>query len=123
MRSIAAILVAAFMTIALGIISFAPLLARDYGQYENVSPSIGAWIERLTNRHGTPCCATADGIVPDDWEIQKDHYRVRVYDTWVVVPHGALVKSRNRLGHPIVWIDASPEGGWAVRCFLPGPEV
>jgi hypothetical protein len=122
MRSIAAILVAAFMIIALGIISFAPLLARDYGQYESVSPIIRGWIESLTDHHGIPCCSTADGIIPDAWEIQKDHYRVKINGEWAVVPDAAVVKSPNKLGHAIVWI-VQGEMYWGIICFLPGPEV
>ena len=102
--------------------------ARDYGQYRHVPHEIKAWIENLTDESGTPCCATADGTVPDEftWDIGANHYRVKVYGQWAIVPDAAVVKGSNRLGHAVVWIayddpvfEAEPI--LSVRCFLPGP--
>ncbi len=94
--------------------------ARDYGQYRHVAHDIKTWIENLTDDKGIPCCATADGVVPDAWEIGPGHYRVRIYSAWLDVPDAAVIKAPNRLGHTVVWIDAS-EDVMGVRCFLPGP--
>jgi hypothetical protein len=94
--------------------------ASDYGQYQYVRRGIKAWIENLTDHRGTPCCATADGAVPDVWEMGASHYRVKIYGEWLDVPNAAVIKSPNRLGHAVVWIDTS-EDVMGVRCFLPGP--
>jgi hypothetical protein len=96
--------------------------ARDYGQYGNVPRGIKAWIENLTDHRGIPCCATADGTVPDVWEMGASHYRVKIYGEWLDVPDAAVIKAPNRLGHAVVWIDSS-EDVMGVRCFLPGPQT
>jgi hypothetical protein len=109
--------------ITLCILSFAAISqARDYGQHKNVSSATKSWIESLTDKAGIPCCATADGFVPDAiaWEMGPNHYRVKVYGAWLVVPDAAVIKGPNRLGHAVVWVDAADEI-MAVRCFLPGP--
>jgi hypothetical protein len=96
--------------------------ARDYGQYPFVPREIKAWIESLTDDKGIPCCATADGAVPDVWEMGASHYRVKIHGEWLNVPDAAVIKAPNRLGHAVVWIDAS-EDVMGVRCFLPGPLI
>jgi hypothetical protein len=96
--------------------------ARDNGQYSQVPKQIRTWIENLTDHRGIPRCATADGAVPDAWEMGADHYRVRIYGEWLDVPDAAVIKAPNRLGHAVVWIDAS-EDVMGVRCFLPGPQT
>ncbi len=102
--------------------------ACDLGQYSRVPQEIRAWVESLADGKGIPCCATADGTVPDEftWDIGASHYRVKVYGQWVVVPDGAVIKGSNRLGHALVWIayddpvfETKPI--LSVRCFLPGP--
>lgn len=114
-----------YQRIALLTLSLAGLAAaasaRDYGQYSDVSPAIRSWINSLTGYQGLRCCAMADGIEPDDWEMQKGHYRVKVYGEWLNVPNTAVVRSANRLGRAVVWIDDG-EGDLWVRCFLPGPQ-
>jgi hypothetical protein len=104
------------------IVQFVPLQAKDYGQYGDVQPRIKAWIESLTDNHHILCCAVADGMVPDAWEMQKNHYRVKIYGMWLVVPDTAVVRQPNRLGHAMVWIDAPDDGPLGVRCFLPGAQ-
>jgi hypothetical protein len=112
-----------FATVALCTLSFAASsAARDNGQYANVSSTIKSWIESLKDENNIPCCATADGFVPSGivWEIGANHYRVKVFGEWLVVPTSAVIKGPNRLGHAVVWVDASDET-ITVRCFLPGP--
>jgi hypothetical protein len=87
---------------AVGIMQFTPLQAKDYEKYDDISPSVRAWIESLTDNLRVPCCATADGLVPNAWEMQKDHYRLKIFGVWLVVPDTAVVKSRNRLGNAVV---------------------
>lgn len=96
--------------------------ARDYGQYRHVPRDIKAWIENLTDHRGIPCCATADGAVPDVWEMGASHYRVKIHGEWLDVPDAAVIKAPNRVGHAVVWIDTS-EDVMGVRCFLPGPQT
>ena len=118
-----------FAAAALGTLGCAAVSqARDFGQYSNVGQDIRKWIESLANRKGVPCCATADGTVPDQftWDIGANHYRVKVYGQWVAVPDDAVIKGANRLGHAVVWIAYDDpvfelEPVLAVRCFLPGP--
>ncbi len=114
---------------ALGALAFAAASqARDYGQYSRVPQEIRTWVESLADGKGIPCCATADGTVPDEftWDIGANHYRVKVYGQWVIVPDAAVIKGSNRLGRAVVWIayddpvfEAEPI--LSVRCFLPGP--
>jgi hypothetical protein len=102
--------------------------ARDLGQYNRVPDEIRTWIESLADGKGVPCCATADGAVPEEftWDIGANHYRVKVYGKWVTVPDAAVIKGSNRLGHAVVWIAYDDpvfesEPILSVRCFLPGP--
>jgi hypothetical protein len=107
--------------ITLSVVTFATASqARDYGQYRHVPHDIKAWIEKLTDDRGVPCCATADDVAPDAWEMGPRHYRVKIYDAWLDVPDAAVIRAPNRLGHTVVWIDTS-EDVMGVRCFLPGP--
>ncbi len=99
--------------------------ARDYGQYNNVAPEIKNWIENLRDAYGVSCCATADGFRPQDveWDMEGDHYRVKVENSWIEVPDSAVIKGPNRIGYAIVWLYGPEEwdGVRIVRCFLPGP--
>lgn len=102
------------------LLSAAGSQAGDDGRYRNVRPDIEAWIESLTDKQGIPCCATADGGVPDAWEMGPHRYRVKIHGEWLDVPDAAVIRTTNRLGHAIVWIDSDGET-MGVRCFLPGP--
>jgi hypothetical protein len=102
--------------------------ARDLGQYSRVPRDIRTWVENLADGKGVPCCATADGTVPEEfaWDIGANHYRVKVYGQWINVPEAAVIKGSNRLGHAVVWIAYDDpvfevEPILSVRCFLPGP--
>jgi hypothetical protein len=115
---------AAFGTFACAAVS----QARDNGQYSRVPTEIRNWVESLADGKGVPCCATADGTVPEEftWDIGAKHYRVKVYGQWVNVPDAAVIKGPNRLGHAVVWIAYDDpifevEPILSVRCFLPGP--
>jgi hypothetical protein len=100
--------------------------ARDYGQDNTVPPEVKTWIESLKNRFGYSCCATADGYRPEavDWDMTDNHYRVKIDNTWIVVPDTAVIKGPNRIGYAIVWLNSGSldsDGYRVVRCFLPGP--
>src|SRR5262245_12290665 len=50
-----------FMIALLSSFALAPeILARDYGQYDNVDPAIREWVQGLKDKTGQGCCATAD---------------------------------------------------------------
>ena len=118
-----------FVAAAFGMLAGAAVSqARDYGQYSPVPRDIKNWVESLADGKGISCCATADGTVPEEftWDIGANHYRVKVYGQWVIVPDNAVINGSNRLGHAVVWIayddpvfEAEPI--LSVRCFLPGP--
>jgi hypothetical protein len=95
--------------------------ARDAGQFGQVSSEIKAWIEHLKDDAGVPCCAMADGQRPEevDWDIDTDHYRVKLDGKWHVVPNGAVLKTRNRLGYALVWYHYEFDAV-TIRCFVPG---
>lgn len=99
--------------------------ARDRGQYKNVQPEIKTWIEGLRDAYGVSCCATADGQLPEavEWHMAGNHYRVKVENSWIVVPDSAVIKGANRIGYAIVWLYGAEDwdGSRIVRCFLPGP--
>jgi hypothetical protein len=118
------VVLATFVVVAFATVSE----ARDNGEYAHVSKDIKAWIERLTDRSGTSCCSTADGVQPleVEWDIGAHHYRVKVDDQWLTVPDSAVVRGPNRLGHAVVWLyyelDLEQDvQDTYVRCFLPGP--
>ena len=99
--------------------------ARDYGQYRDVDPAIKEWVQRLTDKTGQGCCATADGHPAEyEWDVAGNHYRVRIEGEWYVVPPEAVIDEPNKLGYATVWYwwDWSLDGKKTnhIRCFLPG---
>jgi hypothetical protein len=94
--------------------------ARDLGQYSHIDPQIKTWVEGLKNQEGVGCCATADGFPAEaEWDMEGNHYRVRIDGEWQDVPPQAVISEPNRLGHATVWYwyrDGKPQ----IRCFLPG---
>jgi hypothetical protein len=95
------------------------LLARDDGRFAD-SP-LKPWFDRLASGKGL-CCSFADGFrVQDvDWDTQDEHYRVRIYGQWVVVPDAAVVTEPNRFGPAVVWPYRDIDGTTQIRCFMPG---
>ena len=63
-----------------------------------ISP-LKPWFDRLASGRGL-CCSFADGMSLQDvdWDTQDEHYRVRVYGQWLVVPDVAVVTEPNRFG-------------------------
>jgi hypothetical protein len=109
--------------------------ARDLdGRYAQ-SP-LKPWFENLRSKKSR-CCSDADGaLVKDaDWEIraakpgddpEKQHYRVRIEQTWVDVPDDAVVEGENKAGVAMVWGNPVRYYGvphatsYTINCFLPG---
>jgi hypothetical protein len=55
-----------------------------------------------------------------DWDTQDGHYRVRIFEQWIVVPDVAVVTEPNRFGPTVVWPYRDRDGATQIRCFLPG---
>jgi hypothetical protein len=114
------------MTALLLSLAAAGTSARDYGQYRDTDPAIKEWVQRLTDKNGQGCCATADGHPAEyEWDMAGNHYRVRIEGEWYDVPPEALIEEPNKLGHATVWYwwDWTLDGKKThhIRCFLPGP--
>jgi hypothetical protein len=112
--------------ILLSVAAAADTSARDYGQYRDVDPAIKEWIQRLTDKTGQGCCATADGHPAEyEWDVAGNCYKVRIDGEWYEVPPEAVVDEPNKLGYATVWYwwEWSLDGKKTnhIRCFLPGP--
>jgi len=94
-------------------------LARDDGRFAN-SP-LKEWFDNLMSDRGL-CCAYADGkrLSEDDWDTVDNHYRVRLSGHWQMVPDAAVIKGPNLYRRPMVWTSNDGDGGFYIRCFLPG---
>src|SRR4029078_5018876 len=54
-----------------------PALARDNGQYENVTPDVRAWFRsQKSPKTGALCCNEADGLYAEE-DIRDGHYWAR----------------------------------------------
>lgn len=116
LRSAALLIGVAFATTA---------MARNYGQYENVDPSVQKWIQGLRDKSGEGCCDTADGHPAEyEWDTDSKGYKVRIDGEWYPVPPDAVITEPNRLGYATVWYWWSWELNGKkihhIRCFLPG---
>ena len=110
----------------LSVAAAADTSARDYGQYRDTDPAIKEWVQRLTDKNGQGCCATADGHPAEyEWDTAGNQYKVRIEGEWYDVPPEAIVDGPNKLGYATVWYrwDWNLDGKKThhVRCFLPGP--
>jgi hypothetical protein len=102
-----------------------PARARDDGRYQNVDPTIKAWVKSLTDRQGNNCCDTADGYPAEvEWDNDTGRYRVRIDGAWYDVPDEAVITQPNRLGYAVVWYHPRYERDGrkvpVIQCFLPG---
>jgi hypothetical protein len=98
------------------------LNTRDDGRFAN-SP-LKPWVDRLASGNGL-CCSFADGFnVQDvDWDTQEDHYRMRIYGQWYVVPDAAVVTEPNRFAPAVVWPFNDRYGNTQIRCFMPSSSI
>ena len=84
-----------------------PALARDNGQYNQVSPEVRQWFrEQKSPKDGTDLCNEADGSEAQE-DIRDGHYWTTspaVLSTGDQVPDEVVIKDPNKVGHPIVWI-------------------
>src|SRR5579871_2008190 len=111
------------IALLLSVAAVADAPARDYGQYRDFDPAIKEWVQRLTDKTGQGCCATADGHPAEyEWDVAGNRYRVRIEGEWYVVPPEAVIDEPNKLGYATVWYwwDWSLDGKKTthIRCFL-----
>ena len=97
-------------------------LARDYGQYEDVSPAIREWFRGLRSPQGIFCCDEAD-CRRTEAHLSDNHWQARAPDgKWIDIPPDRVITDRfNPVGEPILcatW--ALSSGSWNVLCFVPG---
>jgi len=100
----------------------APALARNNGQYDNVSPEIRQWFRsQKSPQTGDFCCNEADGIYAEE-DIRNGVYWTRFEQTkgeWVPVPSEVVIRGPNRNGAPVAWWYFQ-NGKVQIRCYAPG---
>jgi hypothetical protein len=103
----------------------APALARDNGQYSQLSPDIRQWFRDQKNpKTGMICCSEADGNEAQE-DIRDGQYWTTwpaVSPVWYPVPDDVVIKAPNKIGRPVVWIYYE-RGVVKIRCFVPGSGV
>jgi len=96
-----------------------PAVARDNGQFSNVSPAVRTWFHGVKSPSGIPCCDIADGH-RTDYDMRKNRYWVPINGTWMPVPPQAVINnSGNPVGDAIVWY-STYANQVVIRCFVPG---
>jgi len=103
----------------------APALARDYGQYNNVSAEVRQWFRsQKSPKTGGLCCNEADGIYAEE-QIREGVYWTRFELTrgeWIRVPPEVVLKGPNINGAPVAWWYFQ-DGKVQIRCYAPGGGV
>jgi hypothetical protein len=97
--------------------------ARDLdGRY--AGSKLHDWFEGLSSQIGR-CCSELDGsaVADPDWNMQGNHYRVRIAGHWLDVPDEAMITVPNLSGRAMVWayIWDDPKEEPTIRCFMAGP--
>jgi hypothetical protein len=96
-----------------------PALARDNGQFGNVSDDVRAWFKSVKSPHGVPCCDIADGH-RTDYDMRNNQYWVPINGEWTPVPPEAVIRNAgNPIGDAVVWY-SSYGTRVVIRCFVPG---
>jgi hypothetical protein len=102
-----------------------PALARDYGQYNNVSAEVRQWFRsQKSPKTGGLCCNEADGTYAEE-DIRNGVYWTRFELTrgeWIAVPSDVVIHDPNRNGAPVVWWFFQ-DGKLQIRCYAPGGGV
>jgi hypothetical protein len=86
------------------------------------------WFNSLSSKKAGSCCSNFDGRPPEAIvQTSDNHYRVMLEGQWVDVPDDAVLDVPNKYGRAVVWYSKSwrskvtgQEGGFYIRCFLPG---
>jgi hypothetical protein len=102
-----------------------PVLARDNGQYNSVSPEVRQWFRaQKSPKTGSLCCNEADGTYAEE-DIRDGVYWTRFELTngeWIPVPTDVVIKDPNRNGAPVAWWYIQ-DGKLQIRCYAPGGGV
>jgi len=109
-----------FRVVLLVLFICAPALARDNGQYSQVSPEVRDWFRaQKSPKTGNFCCDEADGIYAEE-DIREGRYWTRwPGHDWRPVPEDVLIRDSNRHGAPVVWWYVD-RGETRIRCYAPG---
>jgi len=112
-----------FRVVLLVLFICAPALARDNGQYSQVSPEIRDWFRaQKSPKTGGFCCDEADSIYAEE-DIREGRYWTRwPGHDWRPVPEVVVIRDSNRHGAPVVWWYAD-RGETRIRCYAPGGGV
>jgi hypothetical protein len=114
-----------FRIVPLLLVMCLPALARDNGQYNNVSPEIRPWFQdQKSPKTGGLCCSEADGNEAQE-DIQNGHYWTTwpaVAPVWYPVPDEVVINGPNKVGRPVVWTYWE-NGAVRIRCYSPGGGV
>ena len=112
------------MALALLVLSV-PALARDYGQYNNVSAEVRQWFRsQKSPKTGGLCCNEADGMYAEE-QIREGVYWTRfelTHGEWIPVPPDVVLKGPNINGAPVAWWYFQ-DGKVQIRCYAPGGGV
>ena len=89
---------------------------------------MGDWFNSLSSKKAGSCCSNFDGRPPEAIvQTSDNHYQVMLEGQWVDVPDDAVLDVPNKYGKAVVWYSKSwrstvtgQEGGFYIRCFLPG---
>lgn len=98
--------------------------ARDYGQYSNVPGQMRNWFKGLQNRRtGAHCCDEADCARTEARAVDGKWQAKAPNGSWIAVPpESVVVDQGNPTGEPILCGVPDEGSGWAVLCFVPGPD-
>jgi hypothetical protein len=114
-----------FRIVSLLLVMCLPALARDNGQYNNVSTEIRQWFQdQKSPKTGGLCCSEADGNEAQE-DIRNGHYWTTwpaVAPVWYPVPDDVVIKGPNKVGRPVVWTYWE-NGAVRIRCYSPGGGV
>ena len=88
---------------------FAPLPARDNGQWANSPPHIRLWFQELRQPDNPrlSCCGEADAFEADMFEVEGGHYVAIITDGKGVIPNGTRVPVPDR---KMKWDEGNPTG-------------
>jgi hypothetical protein len=110
-----------------------PVAARDFGQWEDQSPDVRSWFQRLMQPDTAlvSCCGEADSYWADSYEVDAGRYVAIITDER---PDQPLRRPHREIGEKIVvpnnkvkWDEGNPTGhgiifigvGGQVYCYVP----
>ena len=91
-----------------------PVAARDFGQWENQSPQVRTWFQKLKQPDAPfmSCCGEADAYWADSFEVDGDRYVAIITDERSDGPLGRPHRESGEKivvpNHKIKWDDGKP---------------